>query len=402
MLESIYIGLTGLSSYSRGLQTISNNVANLNTPGFKTAGLRFGDLFYTGAGSPGLLGSGNGAQFGAGVTYTQSLINFRQGDIRRSDGELDVAIQGRGLLVMLPGKDSPVSGRLYARTGQFGLDSEGFIAERTLGFRLGILTAGGALQPFSVEGKRTNAPKATTEVKLADNLSATATEHVISGIEVFDANGGKHTWTIRFANTFNTTAGRWAVTVEDEKGAKIKEGEIVFNGSTLVAGKDKITVDFAPSGAAASSVVLNFSSGVTGFSAGTFSSLRVQTKDGYGAGELTRVFLDSDGQIKLEYSNGQSEKIGYVALADFEDLQMLVQRGDGLFEVDEAVQPNIARQGESGLGTLRGQSLEASNVDLSQEFGQLILYQRGYQASSQVISVANEMIQQLFELRGRG
>ena len=150
MLESIYIGLTGLNSYSRGLQSISNNVANLNTPGFKTSGLRFGDLFYTGTGVPGLLGSGGGVQFGAGVTYSQSLINFRQGDIRRSDGELDLAIQGRGLLMMLPGKDSPVQGRLYARTGQFGLDSEGYIAERTLGFRLGILTSAGSLQAFSV------------------------------------------------------------------------------------------------------------------------------------------------------------------------------------------------------------------------------------------------------------
>ncbi len=397
MLESIYIGLTGLNSYSRGLQMISNNVANLNTPGFKASTLRFGDLFYSGTGVPGLLSSGSNVQFGAGVTYSQSTVNFRQGDIRSSGGELDLAIQGRGLLVLMDGND-----KLYARTGQFGLDKDGYISERTLGFRLGMLTPEGILQTFSVNGKRTNPPKATASIKFADNLSATAQQHVISGVEVYDANGGTHVWTIKFANTFNTTAGRWAVTVENDKGEKIEEGEIVFNGSTLAADKNKITVAFAPQGAPASSIVLDFSGSVTGFSAGTFSSMRVDTKDGFGAGDLTRVLLDTDGQIKLEYSNGQSEKVGYVALADFEDLQVLTQRGDGLFEERGAADPRLVRQGEGGLGTLRAQSIEASNVDLSQEFGQLILYQRGYQASSQVITVANEMIQQLFELRGRG
>jgi flagellar hook protein FlgE len=396
MLESIFIGLTGLNSYSRGLQMISNNVANLNTPGFKSSSLRFGDLFYRGTTPSGLLGSTGAMQFGTGVGLSGSTLNFRQGDLRSSGGDLDLAIQGRGFLVLMDGNR-----KVYVRTGQLALDKDGYIADSALGFRLGVLSAGGGLQTVSINGQRTNPPKSTSEIKFADNLSATATEHVISGVEVYDSNGGKHTWTIRFTNTFSTTAGRWAVTVEDEKGVKIKEGEIVFNGSTIVADKSKITIDFAPAGATASKVVLDFGTGVTGFSAGTFSSLNVKSKDGYGVGDLTRVLIDTDGQIKLEYSNGQSTKIGYVALADFEDLQGLTQRGDGVFEVTSGELPQLLRQGEGGMGTIKSQSVEASNVDLSQEFGQLILYQRGYQASSQVISVANEMIQQLFELRGR-
>ena len=396
MLESIFIGLTGLNSYSRGLQMISNNVANLNTPGFKSSSLRFGDLFYRGTTPSGLLGSTGAMQFGTGVGLSGSTLNFRQGDLRSSGGDLDLAIQGRGFLVLMDGNR-----KVYVRTGQLALDKDGYIADSALGFRLGVLSAGGGLQTVSINGQRTNPPKSTSEIKFADNLSATATEHVISGVEVYDSNGGKHTWTIRFTNTFSTTAGRWAVTVEDEKGVKIKEGEIVFNGSTIVADKSKITVDFAPAGAAASKVVLDFGTGVTGFSAGTFSSLNVRSKDGYAPGDLTRVLIDTDGQIKLEYSNGQSTKLGYVALADFENLQGLTQRGDGVFEVTSGELPQLLWQGEGGMGTIKSQSVEASNVDLSQEFGQLILYQRGYQASSQVISVANEMIQQLFELRGR-
>ena len=393
MLNSIYIGLTGLSSYSRGLQTISNNVANLNTPGFKTSTLRFGDLFYTG-GEQGRM-SAEGVQYGTGVNVGGSTVNFRQGDMRNTGGDLDFAIQGRGLLVLMDGAN-----RLYARTGQFGVDAEGFVAERQLGFRLGVLGANGQLQALGIDGKRTSAPQGTTRVSFADNLSATAQQHVISGIEVYDSNGGKHTWIVRLDNTTATTPGRWAVKVENASGGVIKEGEIVFNGSLLAPDKNKVTVNLAPAGAAASVVELDFSGSVTGFSAGTFSSLRVGSKDGYGAGELTRVVLD-DGQLKMEYSNGQSELAGHVALADFEDLQALEQRGDGLFEIAADAQPRLMRQGEGGLGTLRAQSLEASNVDLSSEFGQLILFQRGYQASSQVIGVANEMLQQLFELRGR-
>lgn len=396
MIESIYIGLTGLTTNSRGLQTISNNVANLNTPGFKASSLRFADLFYSGgdSGSTGVSGS---PQFGAGVTYTQTTINFKQGEIRTSSQDLDIAIEGRGFLALLNGDET-----VYTRTGQFAIDADGNLSETNVGMKLATLTSTGVLQPFNVNDRRVNPPKATKEVKFVDNLSSTAEEHVISGVEVFDTNGGSHNWTLRFKNDFANTAGRWAVTVEDEEGNQVAEGEVVFNGSTVVPGKDKVTVELKPASGAASTIVLDFSSGVTGFSSGSSSSLRVESKDGYGLGQLSRISVDEEGRLKLEYSNGQSEATDHIALVDFEDLQALRQRGDGLFEDASPREPRIARQGEFGVGTIQGQSIEASNVDLSQEFGQLILYQRGYQASSQVISVANEMIQQLFELKGGG
>jgi flagellar hook protein FlgE len=394
MLESIYIGMTGLNSYSRGLQSISNNVANLNTPGFKSSSLQFADLFYIGRE---LGGPANGdARFGMGVTYTNSTLNFRQGELRTSSGDLDLAILGRGFLTLI--KDGTT---LYARTGQFSFDTDGYLVETNLNRQLGLLTPSGALQAFNISDKRTNPPKATTEVKFIDNLSATATEHVLTA-DVFDANGGAQKLTIRFTNAFATTVGKWTVVVEDDAGNKLAEGELQFNGSTPVPGQDKISVDIKSATGVTSTVVLDFSSGVTGFSSGTSSSLRIESTDGYAVGELTSVVVDEDGQLKLEYSNAQSETVGYIAIADFADLQGLTQNGNGLFEPAAGAQPRIGRQGDGGLGEVKGASFEASNVDLSQEFGQLILYQRGYQASSQVISVANEMIQQLFELRSRG
>jgi flagellar hook protein FlgE len=394
MIDSIYIGLSGLTTNSRGLQTVSNNVTNLNTPGFKTSTLRFADLFYTGGGSGSMEIPGS-PQFGSGVTYTQTTINFKQGEIRTSSQDLDVAIEGRGFLALLNGDET-----VYTRTGQFAIDADGNLSETNVNRKLAILTPAGVLQAFNVNDRRVSPPSATKEVKFVDNLSSTDDEHVISDVEVFDTNGGSHKWTIRFKNDFAATAGRWAVSVEDEDGTKIAESEIVFNGSVPVPGKDKISVDLKPASGAASTVLLDFSSGVTGFSSGTSSSLRIQSKDGFGLGELTRISIDDEGRLKLEYSNGQTEATDHIALVDFEDLQALRQRGDGLFEDTSVREPRIGRQGEFGLGTVLGQSIEASNVDLSQEFGQLILYQRGYQASSQVISVANEMIQQLFDLRG--
>lgn len=394
MMESIYIGLTGLNSYSRGLQTVSNNVANLNAAGFKSSTLRFTDLFYTGGGLAPLAGSGS-LQFGTGVTYTQSSVNFTQGEIRATSQDLDIAIEGRGFLALLNGDEMA-----YARTGQFVIDSDGYIAEANLGLRLGVLTSAGVVQAFNVNDRRINLPKSTKEVKFTDNLSSSGQEHVIPDIEVFDSIGGSHRWTLRFKNDFANTAGRWAVTVEDEEGKVLQEGELVFNGSVLVPGKDKITVDLKPANGETSSVLLDFGAGVTGFSSGTSSTLRVESKDGYGPGQLTRVFINDEGQLQLEYSNGQTDKADHIALVDFEDLQALEQRGDGLFENTSLKQPRIGRQGDAAFGSVKGQSIEASNVDLSQEFGQLILYQRGYQASSQVISVANEMIQQLFDIRG--
>lgn len=395
MLESIYIGLTGLNSFSRGLQNVSNNVANLNTPGFKSSSMRFADLFYT-SGQSGRMAMPGNAQFGTGVTYTPSSINFTQGDIRTTSSDLDLAVEGRGFLALLKGGETT-----YTRTGQFFIDSDGNLSEANLNRQLGVLTANGSLQLFNVTDRRVSPPKATKEVKFTDNLSATGEEHQLADVEVIDSNGGTHSWTIHFKNDFATTSGHWEVTVKNEDGDDVGTGELIFAGSVLMPGKDKISIELKPAVGEASTVVLDFSTGVTGFSAGTTSSLRMQSVDGRAAGELSRVFINDDGVIELEYSNGETIETDHVALADFQDLQSLRQLGDGMFASEASESPRLGRQGDFGLGSVLGFSIEASNVDLSQEFGQLILFQRGYQASSQVISIANEMIQQLFEMRGR-
>jgi flagellar hook protein FlgE len=119
-------------------------------------------------------------------------------------------------------------------------------------------------------------------------------------------------------------------------------------------------------------------------------------------GALASVGVDADGQIKLTYSNEKTDLLGAVAIADFRDPQQLERVGGGLLEDRHGARGRLLPSGIDGIGKLVSKQLEASNVDLSQQFGDLILIQRGFQASSQVVSVSNDMIQQLFGIRGQG
>ncbi|MGF6647319.1 flagellar hook protein FlgE [Paraburkholderia sp. GAS82] len=397
MLESIYIGMSGLTAYSKGLQTISNNVANLNTAGFKTSTPRFADLYYGQQFQQGASGSGNAGQFGSGVEYAYSSLNFAQGDLRASNGQLDLAIQGNGFLSLLDGSTTR-----YARTGQFAIGNDGFIEDKSTGLKLAALTSSGSLGPISMTGKQISPPQATQTVEFSDNLSPASTNFSIPNVNVYDANGGKHTLTVAFTPDSDIMPGRWKVTVTDENNLPVQESTLQFNGGIPEPGRDKIDVTLKPVDAPALTFTLDFSSGVTAFSAGSSSTMRVSKSDGYATGTLSSMNIDADGQLVLAYSNGQSDTVGTVALASFKNPQQLVQIGNGFFDASHTAPPDYGASSSGAIGQLMAGATEASNVDLSSEFGQLILIQRGFQASSQVVTAANEMIMQLFQMRGQG
>jgi len=397
MLGAIYIGLSGMNAYSKGLQTISNNVANLNSPGFKSTSVSFSDVFNHGGAGLSYLGGMSSYQSGNGVRFGEQHVNFRQGDLRQTEGDLDLAIQGSGFMVLLNNGKT-----YYARTGTFAVADDGYIVMEGTENRLAVLDGEGRAVALNIDAKRTSAPKATTTITFADNLSSTATEAKVSDINVYDDRGGKQVWQVKFTPVGATSPNTWDVTVTDQTGAELKKTQLKFIGSIVDPSTAKITVDTAPAGASALSVVLDFSSGVTSFSSGTSSSLRASDVDGNAVGALTTVTVDEDGKIKLAYSNSESELLGSVALADFRDPQQLDRVGNGLFENKSGTQMRLLASEQDGVGKLLAKQFEASNVDLSQEFGDLILIQRGFQASSQVVSVSNDMIQQLFGIRGQG
>lgn len=402
MLGSIYIGLSGLTAYSKGLQTISNNVTNLNTPGFKATSFNFADSF-----SYGGLGSSftryvNGQQFGAGVRYGAERIDFKQGDLRQSGGDLDLAIQGSGLLTLLNGDRT-----YYTRTGQFTVGKDGFITDSATGYRLGVLNSSGQAVGVNVDANRTNAPVATSRITFAGNLSSTAESAVnVTDVAVYDSSGKRHVWKVTFEKVGTTAPGEWNVTITDQTGATITNTttppRLKFLGSQVDPTSTALTITTTPSGADPLSVVLDFSGDVDSFSSGNLSTLRAGTVDGRGLGNLTSVTIEDTGQLKLTYSNQQTELIGMVAIADVRDPQGLERMGAGLFRDKGGASIRLLGSGQDGVGTLVARQIEASNVDLSQQFGDLILVQRGFQASSQVISISNDMIQQLFGIRGQG
>lgn len=391
MLGSIYIGLSGMNAYSGGLQTISNNVANLNTPGFKTTSVLFGDLFSFNRGSE-FVGSTYSTR-GSGVHIGSSRVNFAQGDLRQTGGALDLAIEGEGFLVLLNDDNT-----FYTRTGQFAVDNDGYVSQQGTGYRLAVLDSTGQAAPINLDDRQTYAPAATTRVEMSGNLQATETEVTVSNIAVYDSLGTKHTWTATFTQT--ATPGEWSVAVKDSDGNSLGGGTIKFIGGTIDPTASQITITDSPVGANPLSVLLDFSAGTTSFNNG--AALQVASADGNAVGTLTTVTIDENGQFKLAYSNGKTDFAGSVAIADFRDPQALTQIGDGLLRASNDAQFRLSASATDGVGRLVSGQIEASNVDLAGQFGDLILVQRGFQACSQVVSVANDMIQQLFGIRGQG
>lgn len=388
MFGAIYIGLSGLNAYSKGLQQVSNNVSNLNTTGFKGSTVSFHNLYAT-PDRGGMSLTGQGGSDGYGVAVDDGTLNFKQGELRSTDRDLDLSVDGNGFLVLLDGDRT-----LYARTGSFEVDPAGFIVLSSTNYRLATLDANGRAVSLSVDARRTSAPKATTAVTFADNLSSTASSYTVSDIRVFDASGAAHVWKAGFAKG----ADGWSVTVTDDKGATVGTQMLKFNAGIVDPATAKLDFTDAASGL---TVQFDFSSGVTSFSGGEVSTLRAAKVDGYAAGTITGIAADSAGKLQLTYSNGQKVDGGAIALADFRDPTRLEQR-DGLFVEREPGQSMLLASDDPRVGQVRSKRLEASNVDLSQQFGDLILIQRGFQASSQIVSVSNDMIQQLFGIRGQG
>jgi flagellar hook protein FlgE len=396
MLGAIYTGLSGLNAFSRGLQTISNNVANLNSPGFKANTATFNDVFNYGGGGLTFFRGTDSTQIGNGVRFGEARIDFSQGDLRQSEGDLDLAIQGSGFLVLLNNGKT-----YYTRTGQFVVDKNGYISQQgDINNRLAVLDGSGRAVALNIDSKRTNAPVATKAIKFADNLSSSATTATIADLAVYDSAGGKQTWQVKF-DKVTSAQGEWTVTVTDQTGTTVGTQTLRFIGSSVDPSTQKLTFSTTPQGASPLSVELDFSSGVTSFSAGTTSTIRSASVDGNGVGALATVTVDETGKIKLTYSNEKTDTLGAVAIADFRDPQQLRRLSGGLFEVNGSGPTRVVSSATDGVGRLVPKQQEASNTDLSQQFGDLILIQRGFQASSQVVSATNDMIQQLFGIRGQ-
>ena len=400
MFGAIYIGLSGLTAYSKGLQTVSNNVSNMNTSGFKAATVTFSDI--VGKGSNGGLEYGYGyAGTGHGVAINQIDMNFTQGELRTSDRDLDLAIDGNGFFVLQDGDDM-----LYARTGSFALDDDGYVVMSGTKYRLMVLDGSGNPVAVNIANKRSNPPKATDAIRFNGNLSSGGTvdpvtkefTHTVSNLKVYDAQGGEHSWSVKFTRP-ETVADKWTVTVTDAAGKTVGTQELKFFGGQVAVESRKLSFEDSAKGL---NITFDFSESVTSYSTGSVSSLAAAKIEGRPSGEVATLTVNKKGKLEIAYTNEEKLELESIALADFRDPQRLTQRGNGLFVFEGYGQRQFLNAEDLRVGTIMPKKLEASNVDLGAQFGDLILIQRGFQASSQIISVSNDMIQQLFGIRGQG
>jgi flagellar hook protein FlgE len=416
MLRSMYAGVSGLRSHQTMMDVIGNNIANVNTTGFKASSVTFQDTLSQmigGAGAPqNTTGGTNPSQVGLGVRLSSISTNFSQGASQLTGRTTDLAIQGDGMFVAR----GPGGENLYTRQGAFSFDTNGRL----------VTPQGAVIQGWMANGNgaiNTNAPignlelpvgqllqpRQTDIVKLGGNLPADAEEGVTitTAINVFDSRGTS----VPVSMTFTKTATGWDIegTTPDVNNpggdpvpVALSQGSITFDaeGRPQV---DDIAFTFGPASGEFSgpvTVALGTSSpdGLQQWAG--MNSVNFTEQDGYGVGFLRSFSISPSGVMTGVFSNGQTRSVGQIAVATFNNPQGLEKSGDSMYRmsVNSGI-PQIGVAGNGGRGTLAGGMLEMSNVDLAQEFTNLIVAQRGFQANSRIITASDELLQDLVNLK---
>jgi flagellar hook protein FlgE len=387
MIDSIYIAMSALHGYEQGLRVISNDTANLNTPGFKNSVLQFAD-----ASSSGDFGAAR--QYGYGLTTLGTRLNFQQGQIKNTGNPLDLALDGDGLFVL---RDSDGHVR-YTRDGQFKFNDEGVLVSTTSGEEVMALDGSGSMARIDIGGLKASAAKATQTVQFSGNLSSTATTATVGSVVVIDAAGTSHTLSVKL-DPVSGSPGTWTVTLLDGTTA-VGTAEIAFLAGRPDPARAKATITYQPSRQPDMPITLDFSTNVTSYDSGSRSTVAMASQDGFASGNLTGTSFDANGVLQLQYSNNQTVTGPRLALARFASQDAIAPAGNNEYAAKDGRGWQTGVASEAGFGAIRPESIETSNVDLSQEFSDLVIMQRGYQAASQVISTANEMLGELFAMRG--
>jgi flagellar hook protein FlgE len=410
MLGLIYTGMSGLGGFADGMRVISNNLTNVNTPGFKSGQLQFSDVMYQGGGPQ---GEGlAGARLGGGLTTLNTLIDFAAGDVQPSSNPLDLALDGEGFFVFRDGEKTH-----YGRNGKLQVKDGWLMSASDESLRVAGLDDLGRLVDVSTEGFLSNPPKVTTIAKFAGNLSYTASSVTVNAVQVIDAAGGAHTLKLTFKSTKAANGDiDWTVAAADDvgpvdlgpEGAAFKL-QFDKEGKMKDGSVNKLTFTYAPAGTASFPVVLDFSDStqISSYAPNSAngqatSPLKMDSQDGHAAGGLIKTSVDAEGYLAFTYSNGEAVKGPRIALARFEAPQDATQTSGSLFDMADARRVIVGHAGEGGFAKIQAGFVEGSNVKMEDEFGRLIVMQRGYQASSHVVTVANEMMQVLLDMKGRG
>jgi len=393
MLRSLYSGISGLRAHQTMLDVTGNNIANVNTAGFKASSTQFQDTLSQmtqGASAPqGETGGSNPAQIGLGVRVAGVSTNFAQGSSQSTGRATDMMISGDGFFVTNKGGQ-----QLFTRAGSMTFDAasqlvspDGAILQGWTAKPNGVIDQAGAIGDITLN-PNTMIATPTTTVTLEGNLPSDAPDAPVPTslqriVKVYDGAGTERSLTL----TFNKTQAGWDVTGGDGTAAPSVTRLTPEPGGTLAASPaltvNGINVDLSK---------------VSGYAA--MSSLTVAGQNGAAAGKLESFTLGNDGSLIGSFSNGTKQVLAKIALAKFANPAGLEKAGGSSY-VATANSGNVqlGAAGDPGIGTLAGGSLEMSNVDLSQEFTNLIVAQRGFQANARIITTSDEVLQELGNLK---
>lgn len=429
MMRSLFSGVSGLRNHQVRMDVIGNNISNVNTVAFKAGRVTFKEgfaqLLQGASRPPGDLGGINPIQIGLGMQIGSVDMMFNQGNLESTGLATDLAIQGDSFFVVKKGTQN-----YYTRSGNFQLDADGQLVSPTNGFVVqGRMAVNGVfvdgVQNITLPvGQKTSA-KATDSTALGGNLNAAAPIFVgafdaagradplnkdsysESSITVYDSLGNQHNLKLQF---WKTAADTWSWQVD---GTNLPAGftppnatpqTLTFDTAGILvtaAPTSPPVIGFTPSGASPVAVTLDLGTGINGITsfAGTNTAV-LKDQNGYEAGQLQNFTIDRTGLITGSFTNGTNVVLAQIVLADFNNPGGLLRVGDNMYSVSGNSGGAVLGYALEGVqSTLTAGALEMSNVDLAQEFTNMIVTQRGFQANSRVITSSDEMLQELVNLK---
>ncbi len=416
-MSSFSIALSGLTAASDALDVVGNNLANLNTVGYKDSNANFYDLLQQSI-------AGGSTQIGGGVSAPQTEAIFSQGSIQSTGGNYDAAINGNGFFVV----QDPSGTTEYTRAGDFELNAAGDLVTNTgqvvQGWTAenGVLNTSGPIGDITIPSNALQTPSATQNMSLSLNLDASGVVGGTTGtfsapIQVVDSLGETHDLTITFTEQ---SPGNWNYEVDipgqDLAGGTAGTPSSVATGSLSFDANGNLTSPAAPAqvqipitgladGANDMNINWNLATDagngtpvITQYSAA--SAVSASTQDGVPASQVTQVSIANGGAITAQFSDGNQVVIGQLALASVSNPDSLISVGENNFQVGaDTATPVVGVPGTGTLGTVEGGALEASTVDIATEFTNLIVYQNSYDANSKVISTLDQMTQNLLNMQ---
>lgn len=452
MMRSLFSGVSGLKAHQVRMDVIGNNIANVNTVGYKSSKMSFSEIYsqtVRGAGSSsGGVGGTNPQQIGLGVTVGSIDVNHSKGSVNRTDSATDIMVDGSGFFVL--SNDVNAQNRFFSRAGNFTLDNLGFLVAPN-----GFKVLGTDNKPVQINKSDSKAATATSKVMLKGNINFNETSYSTT-MDVYDSLGKTHTLTVKYGPVDAATSTPVAMDPLDPRfqpapatnpNTNYSYRRVNFSdGTTTLPADGNLFVKFNENGDAVKLIKLTYTAGppasyalpetamtatnmtltVPGaapvvipitdailYENGDITSGKRVLKqyaqatdaksvavDGNSSGALNSFSISSNGEVVGVYTNGEKKTLTTVMLADFDNPAGLMKMGANLFgETNNSGVPKYGSPGTGSFGALAPGALEMSNVDLSQEFSDMIVTQRGFQANSRIITTTDEMLQELVNLK---